>query len=226
MAETGENNLLQEVKTRLAITGNFHDELLSAYISDVKDYVKSAGADPESAGSVGVIARGVADLWNFGAGEGKFSEIFYQRVIQLSVEHETPVEPVEPDDNLLNKPFVFLTESEVTEKGITFTNGEENLLHIAGRNTEGFYVLLKELTLGVGTYYLTGMDGTGVKNVGVALQVRKSNGEDFTTAIRCYDGHPETIVIEEETAVVIRLWFGANGYNVDCDINPSLVRTE
>lgn len=86
MAETCTTTLLQEVKTRLAITGDFHDALLSAYICDVKEYVKSAGANPDSANSVGVIARGVADLWNFGAGEGKFSDIFYQRVIQLTCE--------------------------------------------------------------------------------------------------------------------------------------------
>lgn len=89
--------LLEEVKTRLAITGTFHDALLSAYIDDVKAYLKSAGVDAESASAVGVIARGVADLWNFGAGEGKFSEIFYQRVIQLSVNKSE--EPIEPEDN-------------------------------------------------------------------------------------------------------------------------------
>lgn len=78
--------LLEEVKTRLAITGTFHDDLLSAYIDDVKAYLTSAGADAESAGAVGVIARGVADLWNFGSGEGKFSTIFYERVSQLAIE--------------------------------------------------------------------------------------------------------------------------------------------
>lgn len=80
--------LLEEVKTRLAITGTFHDALLSAYIDDVKAYLTSAGVDAESASAVGVIARGVADLWNFGSGEGKFSTIFYERVSQLAIEKE------------------------------------------------------------------------------------------------------------------------------------------
>lgn len=78
--------LLEEVKTRLAITGTFHDALLSAYIDDVKAYLKSAGVDAESTSAVGVIARGVADLWNFGSGEGKFSTVFYERVSQLAIE--------------------------------------------------------------------------------------------------------------------------------------------
>lgn len=78
--------LLEEVKTRVAITGTFHDALLSAYIDDVKAYLTSAGVDAESTGAVGVIARGVADLWNFGSGEGKFSTVFYERVSQLAIE--------------------------------------------------------------------------------------------------------------------------------------------
>lgn len=77
--------LLSEIKTRLSVTGNFHDGLLSALAQDVKDYLTSAGVDAESSKAVGVIARGVADLWNFGSGDGKFSEVFYQRVTQLSV---------------------------------------------------------------------------------------------------------------------------------------------
>ena len=81
-------NLLTEIKTRLSVTGTYHDGLLSALANDVKEYITSAGADAESAAAVGVIARGVADLWNFGAGDGKFSDVFYQRVSQLAIEKE------------------------------------------------------------------------------------------------------------------------------------------
>lgn len=80
--------LLSEIKTRLSVTGNFHDGLLSALASDVKDYLTSAGVDAESSKAVGVIARGVADLWNFGSGDGKFSAIFYQRISQMAIEKE------------------------------------------------------------------------------------------------------------------------------------------
>lgn len=81
--------LVEEIKVRLGLTGNHHDSLLLAYANDTKDYLVSAGVHPEvvdSRKSIGVIARGVADLWNFGAGEGKFSQVFYQRAIQLTAE--------------------------------------------------------------------------------------------------------------------------------------------
>lgn len=78
--------LLSEVKTRLSVTGNYHDSTLTALSQDVKEYVASAGANAESSAAVGVIARGVADLWNFGSGDGKFSEVFYQRLSQLVLE--------------------------------------------------------------------------------------------------------------------------------------------
>lgn len=81
--------LVEEIKVRLAITGNHHDSLLLAYANDTKDYLLSAGVLQEvleSKKSLGIIARGVADLWNFGSGDGKFSQVFYQRAIQLAME--------------------------------------------------------------------------------------------------------------------------------------------
>lgn len=78
--------LIEEIKTRLAITGNHHDSLLLAYANDTKEYLLSAGVSLEvleSEKSIGIIARGVSDMWN---GEGKFSEMFYQRAIQLTAE--------------------------------------------------------------------------------------------------------------------------------------------
>ena len=80
--------LLQGIKERLGITGEYHDKLLTAYADDVKAYMLDAGVLQsviDSDASVGVISRGVADLWNYGAGDGKFSEVFYQRLIQLSL---------------------------------------------------------------------------------------------------------------------------------------------
>ena len=81
--------LLAAVKSGLGITGTSQDVTLNLYIADVKYYLISAGVKSEivnSDKSVGAIIRGVADLWNYGAGEGKFSEYFYQRVIQLTCE--------------------------------------------------------------------------------------------------------------------------------------------
>ena len=79
-------DILEEVKKRLGITGTYHDELLNGFIADTKAYLTSAGvSDVESGDCIGVIARGVADLWNMGSGEGKFSSLFYERAIQLSI---------------------------------------------------------------------------------------------------------------------------------------------
>ena len=84
--------LLEKIKVRLGVTGNYQDDLLTAYAQDVKAFLKSAGVSDEIVNgetSVGVIARGVADVWNYGSGDGKFSEMFYQRAIQLTMEDGT-----------------------------------------------------------------------------------------------------------------------------------------
>lgn len=78
--------LLSKVKTALLIEGDYHDEMLKIYIEEVLDYMRSAGVPEDVLQSehiIGAVARGVTDLWNFGAGNGKLSEYFYQRVIQL-----------------------------------------------------------------------------------------------------------------------------------------------
>jgi len=82
---------LDEVKTRLGITGDYHDGLIQAYIDDVKAYLLSAGVPSdtvESEDAYGCISRGVSDLWNYGAGEGKLSKVFYERVIQMAYQDE------------------------------------------------------------------------------------------------------------------------------------------
>lgn len=79
--------LREKVKTMLLISGNFHDNMLDLYISEVIAFAQSAGVPAavlESEKIVGLAARGVADLWNYGAGDGKLSEYFIQRVIQLT----------------------------------------------------------------------------------------------------------------------------------------------
>jgi len=81
-----EFDMLSEVKKRLGIFTNYQDDLLQGYIDDVKLFMLDAGVDINvinSLASVGVIARGVSDLWNYGAGEAKLSNYFYKRLIQL-----------------------------------------------------------------------------------------------------------------------------------------------
>lgn len=75
--------MLDDVKTALGIQGDYQDNTISLYIDEVRAVMIDAGVKPEHI-TVGVVARGVADLWQYGAGEGKLSSYFMQRVTQLS----------------------------------------------------------------------------------------------------------------------------------------------
>jgi len=82
-----EVELLTKVKTGLGITGSYQDETIKLYIAEVKAFMKDAGASDATVGSdasVGVIIRGVADLWNLESGTVKFSDYFRMRVTQLA----------------------------------------------------------------------------------------------------------------------------------------------
>ena len=79
--------MLEKVKTILGITGTYQDETIKEYIEEVKQFLIDGGVDKEivdSDTSVGIIARGVADLWNYGSGGTSFSPYFLQRATQLS----------------------------------------------------------------------------------------------------------------------------------------------
>ena len=78
--------LLVGVKNALGITGTFMDATITVYIDEITDYMSNAGVSAAIiAASVGVIARGVNDLWNNNAGNGKLSPYFYDRVSQLAL---------------------------------------------------------------------------------------------------------------------------------------------
>ena len=74
---------LANVKTALGITGNYQDSTLQIYFDEVVDFLIGSGV-AEAHITDGIVARGVADLWNYGAGEGKLSEYFMQRATQLA----------------------------------------------------------------------------------------------------------------------------------------------
>lgn len=76
--------LIDDVKNSLGVTGNYQNNTLNQYIDEVKAFLVDAGV-PESKITSGVIARGVADLWNYGAGDGRFSEYFMMRASQLAL---------------------------------------------------------------------------------------------------------------------------------------------
>lgn len=80
-------DILSKVKIALGITGDFQDDTLTCYIDEVKEFLLDAGIKPEivnAESSAGIIARGVADLWNYGAGNAELSPYFMQRATQLS----------------------------------------------------------------------------------------------------------------------------------------------
>lgn len=82
LKEITDADLLESVKSTLNVTGDHFNTVLQLYIEEVKGYLASAGVCAEVLNStlaVGCIARGVADLWNYGNGDTKLSEYFYQR---------------------------------------------------------------------------------------------------------------------------------------------------
>ena len=86
-----EAELLEKIKIALGITGTYQDETLKLYILEVKEYLLNAGISPktlDSSAAVGVITRGVSDLWNYGAGNAQLSEYFIQRATQLRLVSE------------------------------------------------------------------------------------------------------------------------------------------
>lgn len=74
---------LKSVKQALGVTGDFQDMTLMQYIEEVVTFLKDAGVKEKNI-TTGIVARGVSDLWNYGAGEGKLSEYFLIRAAQLS----------------------------------------------------------------------------------------------------------------------------------------------
>lgn len=80
------DQLLVRVKSAIGITGDYQDDTLQVYIDEVKAFLASAGVHAtvlESDKVVGIVSRGVMDLWNYGAGQGTLSPYFVQRAIQL-----------------------------------------------------------------------------------------------------------------------------------------------
>lgn len=75
---------LRKVKNALGIEGNYQDATLTEYIEEVTAFLTDGGV-PDGKATIGLIARGVTDLWNYGAGGGSLSEYFIQRASQLAL---------------------------------------------------------------------------------------------------------------------------------------------
>lgn len=109
------------VKVSLLLQRSTDESFLSVlplYCTEAQQVIKNAGVKDtvaESAKAVGVIARGVLDLWNFGAGEGKFSPLFFQLVEQLKYDDGTNgklILDVEQGDGWFKLKYTDGTESE------------------------------------------------------------------------------------------------------------------
>lgn len=77
------NVTLAEIKQALGITGDYQDSTLQIYFNEVIAFLTDAGVSSSNI-TAGLVARGVADLWNYGGAQGKLSEYFMQRATQLS----------------------------------------------------------------------------------------------------------------------------------------------
>ncbi len=75
--------MLTKVKNALGITGTYQDDTLGVYIDEVVEFLKDSGVKEQNITS-GIVSRGVADLWNYGEGDGKLSSYFMMRATQLA----------------------------------------------------------------------------------------------------------------------------------------------
>ena len=77
------NVTLDDIKNALGIVGDYQNDTLQVYFDEAVEFLKDAGIS-EANITAGLVARGVSDLWNYGAGDGKLSPYFIQRAAQLS----------------------------------------------------------------------------------------------------------------------------------------------
>lgn len=77
------DTMLEDVKICLGVTGTYQDGTINGYIDEVKAFLIDSGVSAADI-TTGVVVRGVSDLWNYGAGDGKFSDYFMQRAAQLA----------------------------------------------------------------------------------------------------------------------------------------------
>lgn len=75
---------LAAVKEALNIGGTYQDGSITEWIAETKAFLAGAGVSEENMTN-GLIARGVADLRNYGSGEGDFSGYFKTRAIQAAL---------------------------------------------------------------------------------------------------------------------------------------------
>ena len=76
---------IEKIKRAIGVTGNALDETITPYIESIEKYLMSTGVKAQNM-EVGLVARGVTDVWNYGNGDGELSPYFYQRAGQLCLD--------------------------------------------------------------------------------------------------------------------------------------------
>lgn len=87
MATLTNEQQLTQIKAALGITG-IPDATINVWLTDVKDVMLNAGVPTSVINAdttIGTLTRGVADLWNYGAGNTGLSTYFKERVAQLAL---------------------------------------------------------------------------------------------------------------------------------------------
>ena len=74
---------LQQIKDATGITGEYQNGTLQIWMDEVIAFLKRSGVREDDM-TAGIVARGVMDLWNLGAGDGEFSDSFYKLAAQRS----------------------------------------------------------------------------------------------------------------------------------------------
>ena len=91
MAVIEQEPMLTKVKASLGITGSFHDETLKIYLYEVLCFLDDAGVSEailKGDEIIGLVSRGVADLWNYGNGGTRLSDYFMMRASQLALKSQ------------------------------------------------------------------------------------------------------------------------------------------
>jgi len=87
MQLTNEQQIAQ-IKQALGIGDGIPDATINVWLSDVKDFMLNAGVPTSvinAQSTIGTLARGVSDTWNYGDGNTAYSMVFKMRVAQLAL---------------------------------------------------------------------------------------------------------------------------------------------
>lgn len=79
---------IAKIKQGLGIGEGIPDATIEIWLSDIKDFMLNAGVPNSVINSdttIGTLARGVSDIWNYGDGNTSYSEVFKMRVAQLAL---------------------------------------------------------------------------------------------------------------------------------------------